>query len=339
MRATRTVRAPRLVLSLALALGLVLMVLSPASAAPPEGRGPASAAPHEGRGPDANASETAHANANGSRAGGPARSPRGGATTPPASDDTREDGPSDPVAPEEGVEVKVMSFNMAHGRGLDGALDLERIAQEIEASGVDVVGLQEVDQRYGLRSGYVDQPAWLAERLGMEVVFGENLTSVTGGYGNAILSAHPITSSTHHRLPRLDGEPRGLLEAAIEVGDTPLRILTTHLANRAPDERALQLDVILEHLGDAERTILTGDFNALPLGGELDDLWAVLDDGWATANPTNGRNRGGGETYPAGQPSQRIDYVAVSPDLRPERVVTVPTIASDHLPVVAEVAG
>jgi endonuclease/exonuclease/phosphatase family metal-dependent hydrolase len=56
------------------------------------------------------------------------------------------------VAPAE-TTVTVMSFNIHHGQGTDGVLDLERIARVIRASGADIVGLQEVDRHFGGRGG------------------------------------------------------------------------------------------------------------------------------------------------------------------------------------------
>ena len=42
--------------------------------------------------------------------------------------------------------IRVMSYNIAHGQGVDDRLDLDRVAAEIGHSGADIVGLQEVDR-------------------------------------------------------------------------------------------------------------------------------------------------------------------------------------------------
>ncbi|MGW6198013.1 endonuclease/exonuclease/phosphatase family protein [Kribbella sp. NPDC055110] len=63
--------------------------------------------------------------------------------------------------------VEALTFNIHHGAGVDGKLDLERVAQTIEASGATVVGLQEVDKYFDARSNWMDQPARLAARLQM----------------------------------------------------------------------------------------------------------------------------------------------------------------------------
>jgi endonuclease/exonuclease/phosphatase family metal-dependent hydrolase len=73
--------------------------------------------------------------------------------------------------------------------------------------------------------------------------------------------------------------------------------------------------------------VLLGDFNAPPEAPELAPLWTELTDA-APAGPT----------YPADVPTKRIDYVTVSPDVL-VRAATVPTtLASDHRPVLADLA-
>lgn len=68
------------------------------------------------------------------------------------------------------------------------------------------------------------------------------------------------------------------------------------------------------------------DFNAAPAAPELAPLWEELTD----IEP-------GGPTYPAQDPVQRIDYVAVSKDsVRVRDAAVAETLASDHRPVVAD---
>ena len=46
--------------------------------------------------------------------------------------------------------VKVMSFNIAHGLGMYGVVDLEKTAQVIEDSCATIVALQEVDRHFSV---------------------------------------------------------------------------------------------------------------------------------------------------------------------------------------------
>ena len=66
----------------------------------------------------------------------------------------------------ESRDVRVMSYNIHHGEGADGRLDLDRIAGVIRSEKAEVIGLQEVD-RFWRRSDFVDQVAYLAEELDM----------------------------------------------------------------------------------------------------------------------------------------------------------------------------
>src|SRR5262245_27986995 len=106
------------------------------------------------------------------------------------------------------MALRFMTFNIQHGQGGDGRVDLARTSQVIRDAGAEVVGLQEVDRNYGTRSGLIDQAEWLARDLGMHVVYGANtdLDPPTAGaarrqFGNAILSAFPIVDWENIHLP------------------------------------------------------------------------------------------------------------------------------------------
>ena len=93
------------------------------------------------------------------------------------------------------VTLNVLSFNIHSGLGPHG-LDLEQIAREIESWDADVVLMQEVD-RSRHHSGGIDQPAWFADRLGMEWSYGPNESPGNGQIGNATLSRFPIVDQTN----------------------------------------------------------------------------------------------------------------------------------------------
>jgi endonuclease/exonuclease/phosphatase family metal-dependent hydrolase len=235
--------------------------------------------------------------------------------------------------------VRATSFNIRHGVGADGRLDLERTAATVAAAGSELIGLQEVDRHFGARSGFVDQAAWLGERLGLEVVYGAAVDRPPPSpgaprrqYGNALLSAHPVLAWRNIPLPRPGrGEQRCLLDALVDVDGTPVRVLTTHLQHDSPVDRMAQADAIVAHLdGIARPVVLAGDLNARPRTREVRRLTAVLVDAWATAG------RGRGYTFDARTPHARIDYVLSSPDLEATRAEVTAALASDHRPVTAD---
>jgi endonuclease/exonuclease/phosphatase family metal-dependent hydrolase len=237
--------------------------------------------------------------------------------------------------------LRVATYNIHHGVGVDNLLDLERIAREVEVTDAQVVGLQEVDRHWSERSNFVDQASWLAERLGMHVVFGANLDrdplapgAERRQYGTAILSSYGIRSWTNTLLPRpLGGEQRGLLEARIKVRGVDVRVFNTHLQHDSQVERLAQVAEIRSIVAQArESVVLLGDLNATPESPEIGAITEDLADAWVQAGV------GPGYTYDAQSPHARIDYVLTSEGVVARTAAVVATDGSDHLPVVADLA-
>ncbi len=239
---------------------------------------------------------------------------------------------ADARQPEAGM-LRVLSYNIHHGEGVDGKLDLRRIAEVIRSARPDVVALQEVDRRVD-RSGGVDQAAELAEMTGMNVVFGGNISLQGGHYGNAILSRFPITRHENRLLPNLNqGEQRGVIDAQIELPgwSSPLRFLATHLDHRGdPAERIASAKAINEWVAGTPRqlTLLAGDLNAV-VGS---DPLKVFKRQWShTTDPPL-------PTIPVDQPRRQIDYVLFRPAEHWEVVaarVLDEAVASDHRAILA----
>jgi endonuclease/exonuclease/phosphatase family metal-dependent hydrolase len=231
--------------------------------------------------------------------------------------------------------LRVLSYNIHHGEGIDGKLDLERIARVISSVEPDVVAVQEVDQRVQ-RSGVVDQPAELARLTQMQVVFGGNITYQGGNYGNVVLSRHPIRRHENHKLPRLnDGEQRGVLIAEIDWPGhkEPLLFFSTHLDHRRErDERLASAKAINELAAryEGRPAVLAGDLNDVtdsPVLAEFLRQWGATSD-----KPL--------ATIPVASPSRQIDFILVRPK-DAWRTVEIRVLdeatASDHRPILAVV--
>jgi endonuclease/exonuclease/phosphatase family metal-dependent hydrolase len=238
-------------------------------------------------------------------------------------------------------QLRVATFNIHHGVGLDGVLDLARIAATVERTGAEVVGLQEVDRHWSERSNFVDQATRLADVLDMHLAFGANLDldppapgAPRRQFGTAILSAYKIRAWTNTLLPRpLGGEQRGLLEGQIKVRGIPVRVFNTHLQHDSQVERLAQVARIRQVLATAtESVVLLGDLNATPDTPEIAGLTDLLVDAWVTAGV------GDGFTFDAATPHARIDYVMSSGNVVARTAAVVTTDAADHLPVVADLA-
>ena len=237
--------------------------------------------------------------------------------------------------------LTVMSFNIHHGGGTDGVVDLDRIASVVRANHVDVVAVQEVDRHYSERSNWADEPAELAEALHYHVVFAANIDQdpPSAGkpriqYGTAILSRYPIVHSSNTLLFRsADQEQRGLLQADIEVKGVRVHVFNTHLEAYSTIDRQTQAQQVAALIGDARPSILMGDLNAEPDAPELEPLFSALTDAWPAVGT------GPELTYPAEGPVKRIDYVFTGAGARPRQcaVVTTNPVASDHLPMACQV--
>jgi hypothetical protein len=146
------------------------------------------------------------------------------------------------------VMIRVMTYNIHHGEGLDGKVDLTRIADLIKAERADVVALQEVD-RGVRRTAQRDMPAELAALTGMTCVFSNNFPYQGGEYGNAVLTRFPVKRWTNHHYQMLrPNEQRGILELVLDVRGRELVVMNTHIDSR-PD--------------DAERWLNVGEIEAL----------------------------------------------------------------------------
>jgi endonuclease/exonuclease/phosphatase family metal-dependent hydrolase len=227
-------------------------------------------------------------------------------------------------AAEPAAEIRVLCWNLHHGVGEDGKLDLPRIAALIKEQQPDVVALQEVDNKCR-RSGSVDQAAELAKLTGMTGVFGKAMDHDGGEYGQAILSKHPLGATKVHRLPG-DGEPRIAFEAEVILGGKPLRMVSVHLDHQQDARRLKQAEALVAALSESDvPLILTGDFNDVP-GSPVLKAFAARWTPVPKKEPVF--------TCPAGKPTVEIDHVFLH-GFEPRGLLEVlpEAVASDHRPI------
>jgi endonuclease/exonuclease/phosphatase family metal-dependent hydrolase len=239
-----------------------------------------------------------------------------------------------PAAPQPDRELRVVTYNIRHGRGADNVVDLERTAGVLRTLTPDILGLQEVDDLVE-RSGRVPEAARLAELLGLHHAFGRFMDYQGGMYGLAILSRHPIVATRSVRLP--DGnEPRVALSVNVRLSDgRVLAIVNVHFDWVRDDGfRFAQASSLAAHLdGLATPYILLGDFNDVPGSRTL----ALFEKRATMARkPEVARF-----TFPAPQPAREIDFIFYAPatafTAREVRVID-ERVASDHRPVLAVLA-
>lgn len=238
--------------------------------------------------------------------------------------------PQEPAAEApRGLPVRVMTYNIHSAYTSEGRQDPEAIAGVIEASGADIVALQEVSRGWVI-DGTTDLPAWLSRRLDMPFIFRGTADPV---WGNAILSRFPIVEYGWGPLP-LAGTilPRGYLWAQVDIGETrPLLVIATHLHHIESEHepRMAQVSTLLEFWNGRPFSLLLGDLNSEPHYPEMGLLLrAGLADSWQEAG------EGEGLTWPAVDPFERIDWIWHTPDLSAVRARVILSTASDHLPVI-----
>ena len=226
--------------------------------------------------------------------------------------------------------LRIAAYNIRHGRGMDGEVDLARIADVLRALDADVITLQEVDNRTE-RTGRVDQTAVLAELLGYRGFHGAHRSYQGGEYGNAILTRSPVHAVRTHRIPPASGSALAVHEVEIELGSHTISVISVHLAGSA-EERLAQADSIASFFAAADHpVVLAGDFNGRRDGPVLDRLqrdWRILEKS-ADVN-----------TYPSDAPDREIDFIMVRPassfEVIEHRVID-ESVASDHRPILAVV--
>lgn len=245
------------------------------------------------------------------------------------------------------IRLKVLTYNIHYGVGLDGKKDLERIAGVIRRADPDIVGLQEVHDSV--------MTAILAQLTGMTGVFGASTEKETPNlygllnipvpksqlyYGDAILSKHPFDYAGNLSIPSASSSRYEAMCVDVDLSgkygvETVVRFITTHFdylgtlgsqAARMASVDVIEQAFICDH--PDRPSILTGDLNATP-GSE--PLLYLEKKGWVNENL--GREL---FTVPVRSPRKQIDYILVRPTSRwMIRDVTVISekMASDHLPV------
>jgi endonuclease/exonuclease/phosphatase family metal-dependent hydrolase len=221
------------------------------------------------------------------------------------------------------MRLRVIVYNVRGFR--DG---LERLARLVGHFEPDVLLLNETGGRWRLRR--------FGKALAMDIA-ADPWSPFRRRVKDAVLVRRPWTIVEHHQH-RFEGGPwlypRGALIATLEHGEARLCAISTHLGLH-PRERLAhvrELVVLVDHVGAP--TVTGGDLNERPDGRAVGFLSERFRDAWLLGGDADG------ETFPANQPTVRIDYLFVSEGIVVERLLVPPgpdaREASDHRPLVAE---
>lgn len=250
--------------------------------------------------------------------------------------------------------MKLVTFNILHGRTPGDGVDLDRFVDCVTRLDADILALQEVDSIQA-RSGLADLTALAAEAMGARShrfvaaiagTPGSTWMAATGeeqpgtaAYGVALLSRYPALNWQVSRLPRIPfrfplylrepgkfivvhEEPRA---AVIGQFDTPLgeiTVVNTHLSF-VPAWNRFQLHRLMRDIrGLPAPRILTGDLN---MPGGPARRWSHL------------RQLASAPTFPADKPSRQLDHVLTDdPTLTASACETPALPVSDHRPLAVQ---
>lgn len=227
--------------------------------------------------------------------------------------------------------IKVASYNMRKGVGLDRRRDPGRVLSVLGELDADIVALQEADRRFGTRASAIP-PHMLEEHSDYVPVALDGRPLSLGWHGNALLVRRGTEIEESHSLHLPTLEPRGAVAATVRVGDTRLRVVGMHL-DISGLRRRQQARAILTHLDEGEDlpTILMGDCNEWrSRGGCLTDFGAKH------------RLVDTGHSFHSRRPVAGLDRIFASHHFEPLEAGVhqspLAARASDHLPIWARFA-
>jgi endonuclease/exonuclease/phosphatase family metal-dependent hydrolase len=229
------------------------------------------------------------------------------------------------------VRLRAVSYNVHGFVGGDRRFDPVRVASVISGLSADIVGLQEVVFDGPSGCPYDGLPLQLPD-LPHRAVAVTREHGTASVFGNALLSRYPITRAERIVLDHPRREPRTALDCDVQLGPCELRVLVAHLGLRAA-ERAQQVEHLLTVAlrGEQRPCLLMGDFNEwFVFGRARRTLERFFDSAHAQ------------HSYPARCALFSLDRIWVKPPTAlvsfSVRADAVAKIASDHLPVIADVA-
>ena len=169
----------------------------------------------------------------------------------------------------ESMNLKIISYNIRHGKGLDNIQDLSRAAEIILLQAPDLCGLQEVDE-FCMRSDSVSQTNYLAKRTLMKGTFSKFMDYDKGEYGMSTLYSKPVISTKILKLPNAIYEPRSSIINEIKIAESnSILFVNVHLdwviGEKGDLSRLKQAEKLVEFINESDLAcIIVGDFNCTP---------------------------------------------------------------------------
>lgn len=220
--------------------------------------------------------------------------------------------------------ITAVTYNIHIGQDKDDHLNLAATIRTLQETQGDIIGLEEVE-RHSPRSLFQDQPRLIAEALQMNYHFEPALTVGPFQFGNVLLSRYPILSTERIELKSVK-ENRVAILATLQVQGEAVRVLVTHLG-LVQSERTRDVEHLAQILDAKQGPLLVlGDLNTDIQAPELKPWRERLQ--MTTTEPV--------ETFPGS--GEQIDHVLTSPSFTVDKTYTLPSSASDHVPLISELS-
>ncbi len=234
--------------------------------------------------------------------------------------------------------LRVATYNIHKGRGLDQRVQIGRIVEVLREIDGDIIALQEV-LSIERKKPKDHQARFIAREMGFHYRIGENRRLRGGAYGNVTLSRFPLIHTHNYDLTRPGREPRGCLRTDLQIASNRvLHVYNLHLGTsyreRHYQARKLFDSGILKPAGRAGPRIVLGDFNEWMSGLTS----RLMKDHFNSipVRPLLGKSR----TYPGFFPLVHLDHIYFDGALDVVKVVVHRSrgalVASDHLPIVVD---
>ena len=227
-----------------------------------------------------------------------------------------------------GNMLRVMTWNIHGGIGPGGQFSLERITETIDRHNPDVVALQEVDSRRRATDA-LSPFELLREAVGEHGIEAKSITTADGDYGQMLASRCPFNGTHVHDITHADREPRRAIETEVQCGNGKIRVVATHFGLSLTERRTQAKRLVSIARAHDLPTVMLGDFNDWFWPGSLRH---------ALKHELPGRTRQA--SFPSWCPILRLDRIFCWPPhiLKRSFVDRSAWRASDHLPVIADIA-
>ena len=229
------------------------------------------------------------------------------------------------------MQLTFASYNIHKALGMDRKRDPERIMAVLREVDADVIALQEADIRLGERASVI--PRALIDDSPWKALPVAKRPRSIGWHGNALFVRKHIECVRTGALDLPTLEPRGAVFAELECDGHKVQVIGTHL-DLSGLRRRDQIRAILREFSECESgcpQVVMGDFNQF---GRTTGAMREFGEGWAMCAT--------GPSFPSRRAVARLDRILVRGHSglghARSHASALAAVASDHLPISAEIA-